>query len=487
MGPNVSARAFPASAIANASLVGRRARQTLARRRAETQCDRPAWRRQIHARDTGLCAARGARGPGAVYLDRLRHARPGLRAFGERQAGADRERAAGRALWPACRRGPIWRAAAVQLANQVRIEAFGVGQKVRGRRLPRRSAQPDRVRRRAKRQPHGIGPAARTFAPLVPRHAAQGGQQADQRRQPGHRLASRCARFGAGAHARLAIAHVQGHRALAPRHDPLAAVGSGLLRCRKSRSPPAGPRFLRAATRGDGCRRRTVVARGRGLVHADVHADRRGQDCLRARKARLAGEPRPVRMARQLLRGATVVRRVARRSAAPHDRPRSEQGPGRPAGRLLGLRAVGYRRGRHAVCRGGPGPATHHADGGRRRGADSHVSARCVRDRGQPVPGTVGRSVSGRIPHTRSVERGALEHRKPRQQTGANSAAGALSGAAPAAIQSRLTDNGAVGRAVARVSGGRTTTVPTRSKWPSAWPTSCAAARPTTDSETGCR
>jgi predicted phage terminase large subunit-like protein len=40
-------------------------------------------------------------------------------------------------------RGPVWRASAIQLANQVRIEAFGVGQKVRGRR--RRADRPSLI------------------------------------------------------------------------------------------------------------------------------------------------------------------------------------------------------------------------------------------------------------------------------------------------------------------------------------------------------
>ena len=41
------------------------------------------------------------------------------------------------------RRGPVWRAAAIQLPNRVRIEAFGVGQRVRGRR--RRADRPSLI------------------------------------------------------------------------------------------------------------------------------------------------------------------------------------------------------------------------------------------------------------------------------------------------------------------------------------------------------
>ncbi len=40
-------------------------------------------------------------------------------------------------------RGPVWRSGAIQLANRVRIEAFGVGQKVRGRR--RRADRPSLI------------------------------------------------------------------------------------------------------------------------------------------------------------------------------------------------------------------------------------------------------------------------------------------------------------------------------------------------------
>ena len=71
---------------------------------------------------------------GAVPLDRLRHAAPGLRhlenikaeLLDNRLLAADYPQAAGR--------GPVWRTGAIVLRNGAAIEAFGTGQGIRGRR-----------------------------------------------------------------------------------------------------------------------------------------------------------------------------------------------------------------------------------------------------------------------------------------------------------------------------------------------------------------
>ena len=138
-------------------------------------------------------------------------------------------------------RGLVWRGNSIVLRNGVTIEAFGTGQRIRGRR--RRQHRPtlivcddlqnDGHIRSALQREHS--------RELVPRHADEGRHRADQRRQPGHRPAPRGPGDGTAPHARLDLAHLQGHRPLAGEHVALAAVGGDLHRPREAALPAARP------------------------------------------------------------------------------------------------------------------------------------------------------------------------------------------------------------------------------------------------------
>ena len=122
-------------------------------------------------------------------------------------------------------RWPVWRANIVQLPNGVRIEAFGIGQRLRGKR--HRAARPSLiVCDDLQNDSHMESAHQRARSrPLVSRHAAQGRHARDASGQPGHGLASRCLGPGAGPDAGLDVANLSLDRALARRHGAVAAVG----------------------------------------------------------------------------------------------------------------------------------------------------------------------------------------------------------------------------------------------------------------------
>ncbi len=73
---------------------------------------------------------------------------------------------------------PVWRENAIRLRHGVTIEAFGTGQRIRGRRKPSAPPDADRLRRLAGRSPHRIEPGPRPFAALVSRHVDEGRDKA---------------------------------------------------------------------------------------------------------------------------------------------------------------------------------------------------------------------------------------------------------------------------------------------------------------------
>ena len=203
LGPTISARPFhpPARRTCTAGWPSNW-KPCGTRRGIEAQRARAARRGQIDHRHAGLplCAAAGRLG--AVHLDRLRHAAPGLRPPGEHQGRVARQPAAGRGLSAGGRPRAGLAPGSIVLRNGVAIEAFGTGQRIRGRRRRRPSAHADPLRRPAERRPHPVGRAARSLAELVPRHADEGRHAPDQRGQPGHRPAPRGPGHGAAPPAR---------------------------------------------------------------------------------------------------------------------------------------------------------------------------------------------------------------------------------------------------------------------------------------------
>ncbi len=126
--------------------------------------------------------------------------------------------------------GRRWRENLIGLANGVTIEAFGTGQRIRGRRS--REHRPTLIVCDDLQDDRHIESrlAARTFGPLVSRKVAEGGNEANERGESGHRPASRGAGPGSRRDARLDFAAVRGHRALARQYAAVGRVGADLCR-----------------------------------------------------------------------------------------------------------------------------------------------------------------------------------------------------------------------------------------------------------------
>ena len=90
------------------------------------------------------------------------------------------------------------------------------------------------------------------------------------------------------------------------------------------------------------------------------------------------------------------------------------------------------------------------------------LSARRVRRRGQPVSGPAGRRVRGRVPPAGHFGRPARADRKPHGQAGPHPPAGAVSVVAPAAVQGRQSRHAAAGRAASGVPHRRSRRRPRR-------------------------
>ena len=191
-----------------------------------TERARPARICQIDHRHDGLPLAGGVGGLGAVHLDRLRHAAPGLRHLENIKA----ELLDNRLLaedYPQARRA---RARSGGQARSCFATAWQSRRSARGSGFAAAAAAPHRptliVCDDLQNDGHiRLGRATRPLAELVSRHADEGGHGADQRRQPGHRLAPRRPGDGAAPPAGMEIAAVQGDSALAGEHVALGAVG----------------------------------------------------------------------------------------------------------------------------------------------------------------------------------------------------------------------------------------------------------------------
>ena len=238
--------------------------------------------------------------------------------------------------------GRHWRADRHRAPNRRRDRSLRHGPADPRPPAPRASADADRLRRPAKRQPHRVGrqreasrhgstarcsrparrtPTSSTWPPPAPRSAGDG--------------TARAAGWTSAVFA--AIESWPTNTALWDEWEAIYCDAD------KSDCQACAARILRAASRRDGRRRRRALARGRRPVHADADARRERPHRVRARKARLADRPGAVRVARIVLRRSHLVRRVAERARGACDRARSQQGKRRPPRRLLGLRAAGHR------------------------------------------------------------------------------------------------------------------------------------------------
>ena len=148
-------------------------------RGSQAEPHRPARQRQVDDRHAVLRAASGRRRLGAVHLDRLRHQAAGASStwrtskrelIDNRRLAADYPQSAGR--------GPRWQRPAIELPNGVVIEVVRHRAADPRPAAPRASADADRLRRPAERQPHLVGRPARVVAALVSRHAAEGRHEA---------------------------------------------------------------------------------------------------------------------------------------------------------------------------------------------------------------------------------------------------------------------------------------------------------------------
>ena len=93
-----------------------------------------AGRCQVDHRHARAAAAGGRRVLGVVPLDRLRHQAPSLRHLENIKAELLENQRLARDFPEAVGRGLVWRGNSIVLRNGVTIEAFGTGQRIRGRR-----------------------------------------------------------------------------------------------------------------------------------------------------------------------------------------------------------------------------------------------------------------------------------------------------------------------------------------------------------------
>ena len=125
-------------------------------------------------------------------------------------------------------RGLVRRGNSIVLRNGVTIEAFGTGQRIRGRR--RRQHRPTLIVCDDLQNDGHIRSALQREHSRDWFHggASEGWHCADEHHQPRHRAAPRRPGDATAPHARLDLAHLQGDRPLAAEHVALAAVGGDL-------------------------------------------------------------------------------------------------------------------------------------------------------------------------------------------------------------------------------------------------------------------
>ena len=388
-------------------------------------------------------------------------------------------------------RGLVWRGNSIVLRNGVTIEAFGTGQRIRGRR--RRQHRPtlivcddlqnDGHIRSALQREHS--------RELVPRHADEGRHGPDQRRQPGHGPAPRGAGHGTAPHARLDLAALQGDRPLAATTCRSGSSG------RRSTPTSRKPRYKTAARKFYEQHRPAMDAGA--IVLWPEEEDLYTLMCMRVESGRTAFErekqnspinPDLCEWPESYFDESIWFEAWPANLAVKTMALDPEQGQRRPARRLLGAGRCWAWTGRGCCTSRPTWPGGRRremvADGGR---VVPPLPARRVRRRGQPVSGPAGRRVRGRVPPAGHFGRPARADREPHVQAGPHPPARAVSLVAAAAVQGRQSRHAAAGRAASRVPHRpTTTTAPTRWKWPCVWPSKCStAARPTTASAAGCR
>ena len=225
-----------------------------------------------------LCLAAVRRGGvlGAIYLDRLRHQHQAcahlenLKAelLENRQLAEDFPEVVGRGLVVA---GQLDRA-------PQRRDDRGLRHGPTHSRppQPRAPAHADHLRRPPERRPHPLGPAARPFAKLVPRHADEGGHRPNQRREPCHGPAPRGPGDGTAPHARLDVATSSSRSSAGPKTSRSGNSGRPSTPICRSRTIKSAARtFYDQHRQAMDAGRDRALAGGRGPLYADVHAGRR--------------------------------------------------------------------------------------------------------------------------------------------------------------------------------------------------------------------
>ena len=223
---------FAKPAVRNARVAGRAARRrsdTRAARRSisSARAAAPSRRSPRCATCCGRPSKAGSRTSGSFPTPKQQ----AQTASGKRQGRADRESRCLADDYPhAAGRGPRWRATSIELPNGVVIEVVRHRAADSRPAAARASADADRLRRPAERQPHRVGGAARGVAAVVSWHAAQGRHEADERRQPGDGAASRSAGAGAAHRGRAGRSQrFRGDRIVADEHGAVGRVGGDLL------------------------------------------------------------------------------------------------------------------------------------------------------------------------------------------------------------------------------------------------------------------
>ena len=442
----------------------------------------PARRREVDPGHAGLSAARGA-GEGASPTSGSSPTR------GTRPAPIWRT---SRPNWSTTRgwrptiptrsgEGSVWRSGAIVLRNGVAIEAFGTGQRIRGRR--HRAHRPTlivcddlqndshirlgRARDRSRTWFHGTllragTPTTNVVNLATALHRDALAMRALHRRRAGPRASSR--RSSAG-----------------PTNMSLwEAVGSDLRRRRQPATTgrPPGRSTTNTAREMDAG---AVVLwpEQEDLYTLMSHAGRERPGGVRAREAELADQSRPVRMARVVLRRDHLVRRVARRRCGSR-RWRSTRARGPTRGAATTRRWWRWASDRQGVL-------YVEADLARRPVAQIVADGVAFYRRFRPdafgveanqFQELLGGQFEAEFAAAGRAGRPAVAARQPREQARADPAAGPVPGRRAAAFQERLALDAAAWSSSSRTfPSATTTTAPTPPKWPSGWPSSCSTRR----------
>ena len=307
LGPALFAEAFRQACLRHARVARRTARSVSHGARLEGESHRPAGQRQVHDRHAVLRAPRGRRGLGAVHLDRFRYDAAGADAFGKREERSSSTIVAWRrTIRSSTGRGPIWRATLIELPNGSRSRRIGTGQRIRGRR--RNQYRPTLIVCDDLQNDSHISSALQREASraMVSRHAAQGGHNADQYRQPGHRACiARRWRWSCTS-PRLDVGAFLRHPNVADEHGAVGRMGNDLLRCRQVDRRNRGAGILRAESR----RRWTPERWCSGRTVEDLYTLMQmrvesGRTAFEREKQGSPVDPRAVRVARSRISPST--------------------------------------------------------------------------------------------------------------------------------------------------------------------------------------